>query len=56
MSLEETMKAAFPEAMVEVPVELEEMIANDPKDRHVLAAAVKAKADVIVTDNLTDFQ
>ena len=28
---------------------------NDTKDRHVLAAAVKAKADVIVTFNLKDF-
>ncbi len=28
---------------------------NDPKDRHVLAAAVKSKADVIVTFNLKDF-
>jgi predicted nucleic acid-binding protein len=28
---------------------------NDPKDRHILAAAVGAGADVIVTANLTDF-
>ena len=28
---------------------------NDSKDRHVLAAAVKIKADVIVTFNLKDF-
>ena len=27
----------------------------DPKDRHVLAAAIHAKADVIVTFNLKDF-
>ena len=27
----------------------------DPKDKHVLAAAIKAKADVIVTWNLKDF-
>lgn len=27
----------------------------DPKDRHVLAAAIKAKAEVIVTWNLKDF-
>lgn len=27
----------------------------DPNDRHVLAAAIKAKASVIVTFNLTDF-
>ncbi len=27
----------------------------DPKDRHVLAAAIKGRADVIVTFNLKDF-
>lgn len=27
----------------------------DPGDRHVLAAAIKARADVIVTNNLRDF-
>ncbi|KAB8332400.1 PIN domain-containing protein [Scytonema tolypothrichoides VB-61278] len=54
-NLEETMKAAFPEAMVKVPVELEEVMTNHPKDRHVLAAAVTANANVIVTSNLTDF-
>jgi predicted nucleic acid-binding protein len=27
----------------------------DPEDRHVLAAAIRAQADVIVTFNLTDF-
>lgn len=27
----------------------------DPNDRHVLAAAIKAKAEVIVTSNLKDF-
>lgn len=30
-------------------------VTNDPKDRHVLAAAVEADADIIVTDNLRDF-
>ncbi len=47
---------AFPEAMVEVPDELENIMTNHPKDRHVLAAAVRAKAEVIVTSNLKDFQ
>jgi hypothetical protein len=28
---------------------------NDPKDRHVMAAAVKGRADVIVTSNVKDF-
>ncbi|PPS43952.1 hypothetical protein B1A85_08170 [Chroococcidiopsis sp. TS-821] len=55
-NLEQVMKAAFPEAMVEVPAELEEAMRNHPKDRHVLAAAVMANAQVIVTHNLADFQ
>ncbi|MBD2039611.1 PIN domain-containing protein [Microcoleus sp. FACHB-672] len=55
MKLEEIIKKAFPGAMVEVPVGLADVMANHPKDRHVLAAAVAAKADVIVTDNLKDF-
>lgn len=54
--LERTIKLAFPEAMVEVPVALEQAMTNDPKDRHVLAAAVIAGADVIVTNNLKDFR
>lgn len=54
-NLEETMKAAFPEAMVTVSPELEAVMTNNPKDRHVLAAAVMAKASIIVTHNLTDF-
>jgi hypothetical protein len=28
---------------------------NEPKDRHVLAAAVRGRADVIVTENIRDF-
>lgn len=55
-NLEETIKLAFPEAMVEVPVGLEEAMTNDPKDRHVLAAAFTAQADVIVTNNIKDFR
>jgi len=54
-NLEDTMKTAFPEAMTEVPVGLEEVMKNHPKDRHVLAAAVIARADIIVTTNLKDF-
>lgn len=55
MNLEEVMKAAFPDAMVNVPVELEETMMNNPKDRHVLAAAVMARTNIIVTNNITDF-
>jgi hypothetical protein len=31
------------------------MSENDPKDRHVLAAAIRARCEVIVTFNLKDF-
>lgn len=47
---------AFPEGTAEV----EDCIVAglelpDPEDRHVLAAAIKTKASLIVTDNLKDF-
>jgi predicted nucleic acid-binding protein len=45
----------FPEAAIEAPLEMEAMMTNDPKDRHVLASAICAKVDVIVTNNLRDF-
>ncbi|MDX6743632.1 PIN domain-containing protein [Actinocorallia sp. A-T 12471] len=48
-------REAFPEAMVEGWEHLEESMTNDPKDRHVLAAALRGHADVIVTTNLKDF-
>jgi predicted nucleic acid-binding protein len=54
-SLEDVMKAAFPEAMVQVPRELEEVMTNHPKDRHVLAAAVISKSEILITNNLKDF-
>jgi len=34
---------------------IESLSLPDPDDRHVLAAAIKSKADVIVTANLKDF-
>jgi predicted nucleic acid-binding protein len=46
---------SFPEALVEASPELEALMTNDPKDRHVLAAAVSAKVDFIITSNLKDF-
>jgi predicted nucleic acid-binding protein len=47
--------AAFPEAVVRDWEPLLPSMGNDPKDRHVLAAACKAHASVIVTFNLRDF-
>jgi predicted nucleic acid-binding protein len=46
---------AFPSALVTGGEVLEPVLTNDPKDRHVLAAAIKAQATVIVTFNLKDF-
>lgn len=53
--LEEQMNLAFPEAMIEVPELLLPCMDNHPGDRHVVAAALIAKAHVIVTDNLKHF-
>ncbi|NLB66246.1 MAG: PIN domain-containing protein [Lentisphaerae bacterium] len=46
---------AFPEACAEGWEPLLKSMTNDPKDRHVLAVAVKAKSNMIVTFNLRDF-
>lgn len=50
------MKKAFPDASVE---KYESLITSlqlpDEDDRHILAAAIRCKADVIVTFNLKDF-
>lgn len=53
--LVDTMQRAFPEAMVVGYEGLIDRVANHPKDRHVLAAAVMGHAHIIVTDNLRDF-
>lgn len=51
------MSRAFPEALVSVPSELIEGLTGlpDPKDRHVLAAALRGRAHTIVTQNVKDF-
>ncbi|MGH2354899.1 MAG: PIN domain-containing protein [Chloroflexota bacterium] len=49
------MQANFPEAMVTGYRGLIEQMTNDPKDHHVVAAAVRAHAQVIVTHNLRHF-
>ncbi len=51
------MEEAFPEAMVprQAYEHLTPAMVNNPKDRHVLAAAVAGRADVIVTFNVSDF-
>lgn len=50
------MQRAFPEAKVVGYDHLVPAMRNDPKDRHVVAVAVKAGAQVIVTANIPDFQ
>jgi predicted nucleic acid-binding protein len=49
------MQSAFPEAMISGYELLCESMPNDPRDRHVLAAAVYGKADAIVTLNSRHF-
>lgn len=51
------MNAAFPEAMVTVPAELLRAVEciPDKDDRHVLAAAIRAHANTIVTQNIKHF-
>lgn len=53
--LVEVMQHVFPEAMIRGYDPLIPRMTNDPKDRHVLAVAVFAKAEIIVTNNLRDF-
>ncbi|MEV8442963.1 PIN domain-containing protein [Actinosynnema sp. NPDC051121] len=49
------MRRTFPDAMVTGYESLIESMTNHPKDRHVLAAAVRGDAAVIVTANTKDF-
>jgi hypothetical protein len=51
------MKGAFPEALVKLsPRSVEAMVGvPDPNDRHVVALAIQARADTIVTENVRDF-
>ena len=51
----DVMSKQFPEAFITQYKALIELMSNHPKDRHVLAAAVACKAQVIVTQNLRDF-
>ena len=53
--LRATMERYFPEAQVTDYEALVPAMKNHPKDRHVVAAAVRAGAQVIATANLKDF-
>lgn len=51
-----TMKVRFPRAEVEIPQGLETRLwLPDPNDVHVLAAAIGAHCDTIITINASDF-
>jgi hypothetical protein len=54
--LQEELTKAFPEAAVSVPDKLIEQMTNKEGDRHVVAAAIVAHAQVIVTFNLKHFE
>ncbi|MGH9477519.1 MAG: PIN domain-containing protein [Terriglobales bacterium] len=49
------MNEVFPDAVVQGFEALISEMTNDPKDRHVLAAAVRGSAEVLVTENLRHF-
>jgi predicted nucleic acid-binding protein len=49
------MTAFFPDAQVTDYEDLVPAMTNHPKDRHVLAAAITGRAEVLVTENLHDF-
>lgn len=49
------MREYFPDALVDGYHDLEDRLTCHPKDRHVLAAAVRANASALVTFNLKDF-
>lgn len=52
----EMMNQAIPDCLVEkYDGYIDSLELPDPNDRHVLAAAIKCNADVIVTNNLKDF-
>ena len=54
-SLTYASQGTLPEAFVTGYENLIDSMANDVKDRHVAAAAVKCHAEIIVTFNLKDF-
>ena len=56
--LRDTMERAFPDAMTprSAYAYLVPSMPNQEKDRHVLAAAIASRSDVLVTANVRDFQ
>ena len=54
-SFQETLRMAFPQAEVKDYAGLIPNLTNDPKDRHVLAAAIRGDCPLILTFNLRHF-
>lgn len=54
-SWQAAVRTSFPEANVTGFERLVDILINEPKDRHVLAAAIKGNVPLIVTFNLKDF-
>ena len=55
MYRESEIRRHFPEAWIDGYEDLIPEMTNHPKDRHVLAAAARAGAKIIVTYNIKDF-
>jgi predicted nucleic acid-binding protein len=53
--LRTNLNAVFPDAEVTDYEDVIDEMQNHPKDRHVLAAAVVAEAEIVVTSNIKDF-
>jgi predicted nucleic acid-binding protein len=54
-SFRSELRRHFPDAAAEGYEHLIDHVENDPKDRHVLAAAIQVDAEVVLTFNLKDF-
>lgn len=54
-SFRDSLEAAFPDAAVKDYEQMIPILENDEKDRHVLAAAIRANVELIVTFNLRHF-
>ncbi len=55
-SFQREIRLAFPEAVIDGYGTLVPNLTNDPKDRHVLAAAIEGGCPLILTFNLRHFQ
>ena len=55
-SFQNALREAFPESVITGYEDLIPVMTNHEKDRHVLAAAVRDKLDIIITFNLKDFK